>query len=113
MFSWFKTNKKYQDLNANDFQKQLSEDENAHLLDVRTNDEFASGHISGAENLNISDAAFSRKLALLDKNKSYYVYCRSGGRSGQACSVMADLGFTKVYNLNRGILGWNGQLIRS
>ena len=113
MFSWFKTTKKYQDLNAIEFQKQISQDKNAMLLDVRTSDEFSSGHIAGAENFDISDASFSRKLALLDKNKSYYVYCRSGGRSGQACSVMADLGFTKVYNLNRGVLGWNGPLKRT
>jgi rhodanese-related sulfurtransferase len=113
MFSWFKTNKKYQDLNAADFGKQLSQDKNAILLDVRTSDEFKGGHIDGAENLSISDSSFSKKMALLDKNKSYYVYCRSGGRSGQACSVMADLGFTKVYNLNRGVMGWNGPLKRS
>jgi rhodanese-related sulfurtransferase len=112
MFSWFKKKKKYQDLPATDFQGQLAANRDAVILDVRTKDEFKSGHIAGAENLNVMDSSFSKKLAVLDKNKSYYVYCRSGGRSGKACSLMTEQGFNKVYNLDRGIMSWPGKLVQ-
>ena len=51
---------------------------------------------------------FIDKVNVLDKNKFYYVYCRSGARSAQAVQLMRDLGFSETYNLIGGILKWEG-----
>lgn len=83
------------------------------LLDVRTENEFASGHLDGAKNVVYSMFGFENNLADLDKNEVYFIYCRSGARSGRALKVMKSQGFKKVYNLNGGILGWkrNGKKV--
>lgn len=84
-------------------------DENAIILDVRTDDEFESGKIPGALNIDIyKGQGFIYKLEELDKNKNYYVYCAAGGRSAQACGIMNQLGFEKAYNLLGGISQWDG-----
>lgn len=81
------------------------------ILDVRTEEEFESGYILGAKNLDIrGGAAFISSIEELDKSKAYFVYCRSGARSGQACQLMEQLGFEQVYNLEGGVLGWEGDL---
>lgn len=81
------------------------------ILDVRTADEFESGHIKGALNMDIRGGAdFMASIETLDKSKSYFVYCRSGARSGQACQLMSQLGFSAVYNLDGGVLAWEGDL---
>lgn len=49
---------------------------------------------------------FKKQIQNLPKGKAYYLYCRSGNRSGHACDIMADLGFEKVYNLAGGIVSW-------
>ena len=82
------------------------------ILDVRTEEEFDSGYIAGATNFDIrGGAAFMDSLETLDKSKSYFVYCRSGARSGQACQLMGQLGFNHVYNLDGGVLAWEGDLV--
>ena len=82
------------------------------ILDVRTEEEFNSGYIAGATNFDIrGGAAFMDSLETLDKSKSYFVYCRSGARSGQACQLMGQLGFNHVYNLYGGVLAWEGDLV--
>jgi len=91
---------------------QLKEDTNAVILDVRTEDEFNEGIIPGAINLDIyKGQGFIYALEELDKSKNYYVYCRSGGRSGQACSIMNQLGYENAYNLLGGIMNWEGEVI--
>ena len=47
----------------------------------------------------------------LDKSKSYFIYCRSGARSGQACQLLNQMGIKATYNLDGGILSWNGDVI--
>lgn len=85
---------------------------NVVILDVRASYEFDEGHIPGAKNIDIYlGQDFINELEVLDKNKDYYVYCKSGGRSGQACAIMKQLGFTKVYNLIGGITEWQGEVI--
>ena len=80
------------------------------LLDVRTQEEFDSGFIAGAENLDFyKGEAFTQALSNMDKNKPYLIYCRSGARSGRTIQIMKDLGFKEVYNLSGGILDWNAQ----
>ena len=81
------------------------------ILDVRTAEEFESGYIKGALNMDIRGGAdFVASIEILDKSKSYFVYCRSGARSGQACQLMSQLGFSAVYNLDGGVLAWEGDL---
>lgn len=76
------------------------------ILDVRTPDEFAAGHIEGAIMLDFYDADFAGQLAELDPDVPYLVYCRSGNRSGQTADLMAELGFTDVTDVDGGILSW-------
>ena len=81
------------------------------ILDVRTAEEFESGYIKGALNMDIREGSdFVASIETLDKSKSYFVYCRSGARSWQACQLMSQLGFSAVYNLDGGVLAWEGDL---
>jgi rhodanese-related sulfurtransferase len=76
------------------------------ILDVRTPEEFSEEHIEGAVNIDFYSATFRDQLDKLDKDKTYLVYCRSGGRSGNTMEIMEDLGFQEAYNVLDGILGW-------
>jgi len=80
--------------------------ENAVLVDVRTDGEFAEGHLQGATQINYSASNFEARIKELDRDKPVYVYCRSGNRSGRAARIMKGLGFKEVYNLEGGILAW-------
>ena len=75
------------------------------ILDVRSPDEFAAGHIQGAR-LEPGGAGFAAALAKYDKDHTYLVYCYSGGRSGNAARQMENQGFGKVFNLAGGIAAW-------
>lgn len=78
-----------------------------HLLDVRTPQEFAAGHIQNAVNIDVQDPDFEQKvLASMKRDKPVYVYCRSGKRSMAAANILAKEGY-KVVNLDGGILGWH------
>ncbi len=99
------------DLTQEEWQSRLAEDDHAVILDVRTPQEFEEGYIPDAVNIDIYlGQAFVEALDELDKSKHYYVYCRSGGRSGQACSLMNQMGFDTAYNLKGGILKWKGAI---
>lgn len=100
--------KSYEDLSGPDFRKLYESTQNAVLLDVRTADEFASGTIKGAKNIDFLSVGFSEKIGHLDKSNTYFLFCRSGNRSGKACDAMASKGF-KVYNLAGGIGAWNSK----
>lgn len=70
------------------------------VIDVRTPDEFASGHLKKADhNFNVMSGELEQKLDSLDRSKTYYLYCRSGNRSGKAAQIMKRNGFEKVYNI--------------
>lgn len=100
------------DLNQTDWAEQLQNDSNAAILDVRTPEEWAEGIVPGAIMLNIYEGqGFIYKLEELDKTKNYYVYCKAGGRSAQACNVMNQLGFENTYNLIGGMMQWNGEVV--
>ncbi len=73
------------------------------ILDVRTPGEYNSGHLNNAQLFNISDSSFKEKIAGLDKNKKYYVYCKAGIRSSNAVKYMTSSGFTNVCNIDGGI----------
>jgi rhodanese-related sulfurtransferase len=80
--------------------------ENHVLLDVRTAEEVAQGSIEGAEVIDFYGDDFRQKIEALDKDKTYLVYCRSGGRSGKTCKMMQEIGFTNLYNLEGGYSNW-------
>lgn len=80
--------------------------EHAVLIDVRTPDEFAQGHIQGAMNINVDGSDFDAQIASLDKTKTYAVYCHSGRRSGIATKAMEAAGFVHMYDLEGGIQAW-------
>ena len=85
------------------------EDENAVILDVRTEDECNDGIIPNAITIDIyKGQAFIYQIEALDKSKNYYVYCKAGGRSAQACNIMNQLGFETTYNLLGGMMEWHG-----
>lgn len=83
--------------------------ENVLLLDVRTAEEFAEGHIESATNIDFYASNFQELVNKLDKEKTYVVYCRSGGRSGKSVNIMTNMGFADVYNLDGGIINWKGE----
>lgn len=76
------------------------------ILDVRTPEAYAGGHISGAINVDLNSGSFESEVAALDPEASYAVYCRSGNRSSQAIDIMATLGITKTIGLEGGIGAW-------
>ena len=76
------------------------------ILDLRTPDEFAEGHIEGATMIDFYEPDFAEQLGELDRDRPYVIYCRSGSRSGQTREVMADLGFADVTDLDGGVLAW-------
>jgi phage shock protein E len=76
------------------------------LLDVRTPEEFAAGHIAGAQNIDFYAGDFADRIDALDRGTAYVVYCHSGNRSGQATALMADKGFTDVTDVDGGIAAW-------
>lgn len=96
---------KINNLNADSF---VSEIKNSAVvvLDVRTAGEFAAGHIENAINIDVEGMNFDSEIANLDKTKEYAVYCHSGRRSGIATEKMAKAGFTKLSNLEGGIISW-------
>lgn len=93
--------------------EQLENDCDAVILDVRTYAEILEGFIPGAVIMDIHRTSeFYEKAQKLDASKNYYIYCHSGGRSGQACSVFNALGIKNAFNLIGGIMAWNGELIK-
>lgn len=97
-----------ENLDVNQFAEKVVGNSGIHLLDVRTEEEYASGHLENAQNVNINGASFADEVATLDKNKPVYLYCLSGARSAKAASYLSQQGFKEVYNLKGGIIAWKG-----
>lgn len=68
------------------------------VIDVRTPEEYASGHVQGAVNIDVQGADFDQQIAALDRNGTYVLYCHSGRRSAIAADKLAAAGFTHVYD---------------
>lgn len=79
------------------------------ILDVRTPQEFQSGHIKGAINIDFYAPDFPQKLDKLDKGKVYVVYCRSGNRSAKTVALMKTQGFQTVYEIRGGVKAWQAR----
>lgn len=78
------------------------------ILDIRTAEEFAAGHLAGAINIDYYASDFEDQLADLNLDVPYVMYCNSGNRSSNALPVMDSLGFQEVYELDGGIQAWFG-----
>ncbi|NNM21958.1 MAG: rhodanese-like domain-containing protein [Flavobacteriaceae bacterium] len=80
--------------------------ESLQLVDVRTSEEYEVSHLKNAQNICVTSDDFREKVAVLDKEKPVYVYCKKGGRSAQAADILKEMGFTKVYDLQGGLTSW-------
>jgi phage shock protein E len=76
------------------------------VLDVRTPPEVAEGTLPGAVVIDLSSPTFRSQIEELDRDTTYLVYCRSGNRSQEATRLMAELGFSDIYELDGGIVAW-------
>ncbi len=106
MFSFLKANRGYKNVPATEFNQLIASNPDAVIIDVRTPAEVQERSIPKAVNINSQAPDFAQKMAQLDKAGTYLVYCRSGARSGNACSMMAASGFTSVYNLSGGLMSY-------
>lgn len=98
-----------QNLSQQEWQKKSLEDQNAVIIDVRTDLEIEMGYIPNALHMNIMDAgSFMHQAEQLDKSKNYLMYCKSGSRSAQACMIMNSIGFPNTFNLEGGFEKWQG-----
>ncbi len=96
-------NMNYSLLPYSEFQTKFDQMPNAMLIDVRTQEEFDSGHIENAVNIDFQDPSFISEIQKLDKDGQYFVYCRSGNRSAQAVSLMKKQGIKNISELEGGI----------
>jgi len=101
------TAKNSQILDAKTFSEKIIATPNAQILDVRTAAEFSSDHIDHALNIDWLGNNFEKETEKIDKTKPVFVYCKSGVRSQSAATKLSELGFTKIYLLQGGILKWD------
>lgn len=96
----------YYDMSPKQFESLITSSQKVHIIDVRTEDEYAQGHIMGAINIPVNDTtAFLATVDSLREKTPFAVYCRSGVRSAAASKLLINKHLT-VYNLKDGILGW-------
>ncbi len=96
------------DVTVDEWKSLIAEDNNAVILDVRTLEEVEEGKLEGAKHIDIyMGQGFIDEVKKLDVSKNYYVYCRSGGRSVQACTLMEQLGIETTYNMLGGYTEWD------
>ncbi|MEI0488353.1 rhodanese-like domain-containing protein [Brachyspira pulli] len=91
--------KTYNDINLKKALDLMTKSTNLILLDVRTAEEYMAGSVPNSVNIDVMNTDFISKINLLDKNKDYIVYCRSGNRASIASSIMSTNGFLNVYSL--------------
>ena len=101
----------FQKITPQDAKTRLDSDKSIVLVDVRTQEEYDQSHIAGALLLPVDMISTKAVHVLLDKNATYFVYCRSGNRSATAARTLADLGFTEIYDLG-GIQDWPYETVR-
>ncbi|WP_438962240.1 rhodanese-like domain-containing protein [Nonlabens sp.] len=99
------------DITKQEWKELIATDDHAVIIDVRTDDEVAEGMIPNAVHHDIfKPQELMAALQEMDKSKNYYVYCRAGGRSAQACQIMNQMGFKTTYNLIGGFSEWDGDI---
>ena len=98
------------EISQEEWREKIAKDEDAVILDVRTEQEVEEGYIPGAKVIDIyKGQEFIDEIDKLDRDKNYYVYCRSGNRSRQACTIMDQKDFKNTYNLIGGFSQWEGE----
>jgi rhodanese-related sulfurtransferase len=98
------------ELEQKDWYFKFLSSKNSLIIDVRTEHEFMDKHINGSLLIDINQPSeFINEINNLDKNKNYFVYCKSGARSSNACKIMNELGIVNTYNLIGGIDNWEGE----
>lgn len=101
------TSDKIKTIAATEFSKSINAEANPQIIDVRTPDEYATGFIKNATNIDWLGDTFETEAKSLDKKKTVYVYCKSGNRSGKAVKKLEELGFSKIVELKGGISEWS------
>jgi len=99
-------NSAIQVLSSQEFKAQI-ENKKVQLIDVRTPNEYKSGHLKGAKNIDFFSRNFNLEFNKLNKEKAVYLYCRSGSRSRQSANKLAAMGFVEIYDLKGGILRYH------
>ena len=94
---------------AKEFSEKISETKNPQIIDVRTPEEYETGHITNAHNFNWNDDDFLKNVADLDKTKPVFVYCLSGGRSSDAAAALRKEGFNTVFEMPGGMMEWRAK----
>ena len=97
-------------VDADEFAREIARS-GVQVVDVRTAEEYASGHIPAAVNMDVYQPDFAKQIATLDKERTVALYCRSGRRSKSAAEQAVKLGY-KVVELDGGILSWQGKIER-
>ncbi|WP_353165965.1 rhodanese-like domain-containing protein [Empedobacter brevis] len=82
------------------------------LLDVRTPEEFAEGHVPGAINIDVKNLSFEKEIQKLDPKKNYYIYCKSGVRAKLATEKMQEKGFKNAKNFKDGMSTYQGTIAK-
>ena len=108
-FKGIRQNNCYENTDVKGFKTKIQDEKDIVILDVRTSGEAAQGEIKGSINIDVHSHDFKEKIAALDKDKTYLVYCRSGVRSVKALNIMCESGFSKLFNLQGGYMAWSAQ----
>ena len=108
--SLFSSSNSVPNLDSETFETKLKDDDKGVLLDTRTQSEYNERHIPNSILIDFMDPKFRDEIDKLDRDKNYYLYCRSGNRSYHAAKLMLNMGFENVYNLADGIIGWHGEV---
>jgi len=96
----------YEVLSFDDFKNKISKND-VLLFDVRTMEEFNSGHLKGSVNIDFYDEKlFDKFFKKVKKSEPIYIYCRSGNRSQKSSEILKKLGFVKIYDLEGGYKNW-------
>ena len=105
LFSCSSNSQTYSNLKPKDFKAEIEQNAGI-ILDVRTPNEVSTGQIENASTIDFYDKNFKDKIAKIQKDKTVYVYCKSGGRSSKAAKLLVEAGQSKVINLQGGIMAW-------
>ncbi|CAM3803526.1 rhodanese-like domain-containing protein [Mesobacillus zeae] len=97
----------YRNITA-DKAKNMVEEGQVEVIDVRTPAEFKEGHIPGAESIPLKE--LGEKLTSLDRKGNYLIVCKGGGRSADASTLLNDENFKNIYNMTGGMDDWNGEI---